>query len=316
MHARSDDPAAPCGRFAPTPSGPLHLGSLLTATASYLSVRSQRDGRWLLRIDDLDQSRLRPGIADQILSTLEYFGFEWDGNVEFQNRRTDYYRDALARLEAGVWCYPCRCTRSRFATRLAEPGNEPVYPGTCRDDPQAAQGPHAVRFRIAPESAEVRFRDRLQGWIHQDCRRQAGDFVIRRRDGYFAYHLACVVDDDRQGVTEVVRGCDLLSSTPRQILLQRALGLRTPRYAHLPVLAEADGRKLAKSRHAVPLDPRAAAPLLCEALVWLRQAPPAALARATVREIWAWAIPNWRPERVAGCRELRLPGLGSRPESV
>ena len=242
-----------------------------------------------------------------MLRILESFGFEWDGKVEFQSNRIDRYAEALTRLATSGRCYACRCSRSRLAAVPVEPGDEPVYPGTCRNVPDASRVPHAIRFRIDERAADIRFNDRLQGAIRENCRRQVGDFVIRRRDGYFAYHLAVVVDDDTQGVTEVVRGCDLLTSTPRQILLQRALGLRTPQYAHLPLLTEADGRKLAKSRHAVALDPGRAAATLWAALGWLGQEPPAPLKRATVRELWDWAIPNWRPERLAGCRELRLP---------
>ena len=295
----------PCGRFAPTPSGPLHLGSLLAAAGSYLSTRS-RGGRWLLRIEDLDRDRCVPGLADQFLHTLEIFGFEWDGNVSFQSDRIDLYEDSLRALGDAGRCYPCRCSRSMLAALALEPGVEPVYPGTCRDDPAAGTGPHALRFRIEPDQAEVMFVDELQGPVRQDCIRAAGDFIIRRRDGHFAYHLAVVVDDERQGVTEVVRGCDLLSGTPRQILLQRALGFRTPRYAHLPLLTEPDGHKLAKSRRAVPLAPEHAAAQLWQVLAWLEQAPPAALARASIAEIWAWALPNWHPERLAGRRERRL----------
>ena len=302
---RSPDPDRPCGRFAPTPSGPLHLGSLLAALGSYLSAR-QANGRWLLRIEDLDRNRVMPGAAEQIPRILETFGFEWDGKIEFQNDRNPYYEQALARLETKGLSYACRCSRSQLAAQSLEPGDELIYPGTCRNDPDARQGPHALRFRTDAREDEVVFADRLQGLVSEDCHRKAGDFVIRRRDGFFAYHLAVVVDDELQGVTEVVRGCDLLSCTPRQILLQRALGYRTPAYAHLPLLLEADGRKLAKSRHAVPLDADRAAPALWEALAWLRQKPPAELAGAPVREIWAWALPNWRPERLGGCRELRL----------
>ena len=217
------------------------------------------------------------------------------------------YEQALGNLKAMGLCYPCRCSRSQYASQSLEPGEEPVYPGTCRSDPEAMQGPHALRFCTDDVMTEVAFEDRLQGPVSEECHRKAGDFVIRRRDGFFAYHLAVVVDDELQGVTEVVRGCDLLSSTPRQILLQRALGYRTPAYAHLPLLLAADGRKLAKSRHAVPLNADRAASALWEALCLLRQESPAQLAGAAVREIWAWALPNWRPERLAGCRELRLP---------
>lgn len=295
-----------CGRFAPTPSGPLHLGSLLAAVGSYLSAR-HANGRWLLRIEDLDRNRVIPGAAEQIPRILESFGFEWDGKIEFQNDRISYYEQALARLEAMGLCYACRCSRSQLAAQSSEPGEELVYPGTCRNDPDARLGPHALRFRIDASIPETAFEDRLQGLVSEDCHHNAGDFVIRRRDGFIAYHLAVVVDDELQGVTEVIRGSDLLSCTPRQILLQRALGCRTPAYAHLPLLLEADGRKLSKSRHAVPLDPDRAAPALWDALAWLRQEPPAALAGAPVREIWAWALPNWRPELLVGRRELRLP---------
>ncbi len=298
-------PHGPCGRFAPTPSGPLHLGSLLAAAGSYLSARS-RGGRWLLRIEDLDRDRCLPGLADQIQQVLEDFGFEWDGKVSFQSDRIDFYEKALIELRRAELCYPCRCSRSRLAARALEPGAEPVYPGTCRDDIEAGSVPHALRFRIDEHQTDVAFVDELQGAVRQDCRRDAGDFVIRRRDGHFAYHLAVVVDDQLQGITEVVRGCDLLSSTPRQILLQRALGYRTPRYAHLPLLTEPDGRKLAKSERAVALQPGLATAQLFQVLGWLEQQPPAALEAAPVAEIWAWAIAHWRPERLAGRRERRL----------
>lgn len=295
----------PCGRFAPTASGPLHLGSLLAAAGSYLSARS-RGGRWLLRVEDLDRDRCVPGLADEFQRTLEWFGFEWYGSVSFQSDRIDIYEDSLRALQRAGRCYPCRCSRSMLAALALEPGSEPVYPGTCRHDPAAVTGPHALRFAIEPDQPAVEFVDELQGSIRQDCLREAGDFVIRRRDSQFAYHLAVVVDDELQGVTEVVRGCDLLTSTPRQILLQRALGFRTPRYAHLPLLVEPDGRKLAKSRRAVPLVPQDAATQLWQVLDWLEQAPPAALAHATIAEVWAWALAHWRPERLAGCRERRL----------
>lgn len=297
--------ARPCGRFAPTPSGPLHLGSLLAAAGSYLNVRSQ-GGRWLLRIEDLDRERCIPGMADEFQRTLAAFGFEWDGNIETQSGRAHRYSAALARLQEAGECYPCRCSRSTLAALALEPGSEPVYPGTCRSDPAAGHGPHALRFRIDRSEPPVEFADMWQGHVRQDCAREAGDFVVRRRDGIVAYHLAVVVDDAAQGVTEVVRGSDLLSSTPRQILLQRALGLPTPRYGHLPLLTEPGGRKLAKSRRAVPLAADAAPRQLWEVLDWLEQEPPAALMGAPVGDIWRWALANWRPARLAGLRERRL----------
>jgi glutamyl-Q tRNA(Asp) synthetase len=298
--------ARPCGRFAPTPSGPLHLGSLLAAAGSYLSARTQ-GGRWLIRIEDLDRERCRSHLADEFLQVVEAFGFEWDGIVDFQSRRTDFYEAALAELRRLGHCYACCCTRARLAAQSSDPAAEPVYPGTCRNDATAVDVAHAVRYRIAANAAIVKFEDGLQGFVRQDCRLEAGDFVIRRRDGHFAYHLAVVVDDELQGITEVVRGADLLTCTPRQILLQRSLGYRTPAYAHLPLLTEPDGRKLAKSRRSVPLDPRRAAGQLCDVLNWLRQQPPAGLERAGIPEIWDWALANWRPARIAGRREVRLP---------
>lgn len=298
--------ARPCGRFAPTPSGPLHLGSLLAAVGSYLRARSQ-GGRWLIRIEDLDRQRSRQDFADEQLRVLDQFGFEWDGIVDFQSRRTDFYEAALAKLRHSGRCFACRCSRAQLAARSADPAAEPVYPGTCRDDAAAAGASHALRFRIAADQQPVEFKDTWQGTIHQDCRRDAGDFVVLRRDGQFAYHLAVVVDDELQGITEVVRGADLLSSTPRQILLQRSLGYRTPAYAHLPLLTEPDGRKLAKSRRSVPLDAGRAGSQLWDVLRWLRQQPPDALKRAGTAEIWRWALENWRPAGIAGLREVRLP---------
>lgn len=284
----------------------MHLGSLLAAVGSYLCARSQ-GGRWLIRIEDLDRQRSRDEFADEHLRVLDGFGFEWDGIVDFQSRRTNFYAAALARLHSANRCFACRCSRAVLAAQSADPAAEPVYPGTCRDEPAAMTAPHALRYRIAPEQAVVEFEDVLQGTIRQDCRLEAGDFVIRRRDGQYAYHLAVVVDDELQGITEVVRGADLLSSTPRQILLQRSLGFRTPAYAHLPLLTEPDGRKLAKSRRSVPLDPERASSQLWEVLRWLRQEPPDALERAGTAELWRWALENWRPARIAGLREVRLP---------
>jgi glutamyl-Q tRNA(Asp) synthetase len=264
-------------------------------------------GRWLLRIDDLDRDRCNPALSDEFQETLLQFGFEWDGNVWFQSTRTERYREALAAIEVSGHSYACRCSRSVLsASQVSEPGSEPVYPGTCRHDPTAGQGPHAIRFAIDADQAPIEFDDAYQGHYREDCRRDAGDFVIRRRDGQAAYHLATVVDDSDFGVNEVVRGADLLSSTPRQLLLQQALGLPAPRYGHLPLLTEPDGRKLAKSRRAVPLAIDGASRQLWQFQVWLEQAPPPELAAAPVKSLWDWAIPNWRPNRLEGRRERRL----------
>jgi len=272
-----------------------------------LSARSQ-GGRWLLRIDDLDRKRCVPGLAEQFAATLAQFGFEWDGNIQFQSDRIETYAEALNHLVAAGRCYPCRCSRAQLtANQAAHPASEPVYPGTCRGDRDAGRGPHALRYAIDAAQRPIEFEDAIQGAVTQDCRAAAGDFVVRRRDGPVAYHLAVVVDDQRQGVTEVVRGADLLSSTPRQILLQQALGYHTPRYGHLPVLTEPDGRKLAKSRRAVPLAAEEAPRQLWQVLTWLEQDPPPELARASVRELWDWAVPNWRPGRLRGLHERHLP---------
>ncbi len=260
-----------------------------------------------MRIDDLDRARCILGLADQFQRILETFGFEWDGRVHFQADRIDTYADAAAALTRAGKTYACDCSRAAVAAlTAADPGSEPLYPGTCRNREISADKPHALRYRIDPGQAMVEFDDGFQGPVRQDCSRDAGDFVIRRKDGPYAYHLAVVVDDELQGVTEVIRGADLLASTPRQILLQRNLGYRTPRYGHLPLLTEPDGQKLAKSRRAVPLEADKAPHQLWQVLGWLEQSPPAALASAPVAEIWAWAISNWRPERLEGRRERRL----------
>jgi len=248
-----------------------------------------------------------PGLSEEFQATLRQFGFEWDGNVCFQSHRTELYDSALATIAASGHSYACQCSRSTLsASQITEPGSEPVYPGTCRHDPSAVHGLHALRFAIPADQPPIQFDDGFQGRYGQDCAREAGDFVIRRRDGQAAYHLATVVDDAELGVNVVVRGADLLSSTPRQILLQQALGLTTPHYGHLPLLTEPDGRKLAKSRRAVPLDATAASRQLWQVLAWLEQEPPPELAAAPVKSIWDWAIPSWRPERLKGRHERRL----------
>ncbi len=293
------------GRFAPTPSGPLHLGSLLAALGSFLQVRSQ-DGEWWVRIEDLDRNRTLPGTADEILRTLEAFGFEWHGTVEFQSLRTDQYQQALDQLRLTETIYACRCSRAQLATLPRDSQGEFIYPGTCRNDPTAAQDDHALRLRILPETAPVTIEDLWQGNFVQDLARDVGDFIIRRRDGFFAYHLAVVVDDAAQGMSEVVRGSDLLDCTPRQVLLQRILGLATPNYGHLPLLLEPDGQKLAKSRRSIALDPALAGAQLHQCLIWLGQEPPAELCQAPAAEVLAWGLAHWRPGALSGRRQQYL----------
>lgn len=290
----------PTGRFAPSPTGPLHLGSLVAAAGSYIDARA-RGGCWLVRIDDLDAPRCIPGMSAEILRTLETFGFEWQGQVERQSGRLDLYRAALARLQDAGRTYECSCSRRDVASALTDAR---AYPGTCRNG-AARPGPTATRFRMPPGPAG--FDDRFQGGQQFDGD-EVGDVVVRRRDGVFAYHLAVVVDDAAQGVDSVVRGADLLASTPWHVALQSALGLPRPEYGHLPLVVEPDGAKLAKSRRSVPLDPHAAPGQLWQALTLLRQQPPRRLAGAPLREIWSWALAHWSPERLCGRREVRLPG--------
>jgi glutamyl-Q tRNA(Asp) synthetase len=277
------------GRFAPSPSGPLHFGSLVAALASWLDARAA-GGRWLVRVEDLDRPRVLPGAADDILRTLERLGLYWDGEVIFQSRRTSLYEQALSRLRE---TYLCGCSRREIAdsaVSLAADGAQ-VYPGTCRAGLPAGRSARALRIRVA---GRVTLRDRVQGTLSQDLEREVGDFVLRRADGQFAYQLAVVVDDAAQGITDVVRGADLLESTPRQIYLQRLLGLPEPRYLHVPVAVDASGDKLSKHAGARPIDERD----LQRALRFLGQPASGTLAEA---------ISAWNPARVPARRAQALP---------
>jgi len=289
----------PVARFAPSPTGPLHLGSLLAAVGSYLDARAN-GARWLVRIEDLDTPRVIPGCADEILRTLELFGFEWDDAVLYQSTRRDAYRAALAQLTRADRLFDCSCTRRD----LGAGGNDdaPGYRGTCRHGP-TRPGATARRFRVSDTRGE--FIDLFQGKQSYDLT-TCGDFVVERRDGLASYQLAVVVDDAFQQVTRVVRGADLIASTPWQLDLQAALSLTRPIYGHLPLLLEPDGSKLSKSRRAVPLDHSQVAKGLTTTLTLLSQRPPADLERYTVKDAWKWALSHWRPQLLAGnsSREL------------
>jgi glutamyl-Q tRNA(Asp) synthetase len=239
------------GRFAPSPTGPLHLGSLVAAAGSWLFARTA-GGKWLVRMEDLDAPRVVAGSADEILHALERYGLTWDGQVVYQAQRAALYDDALRTLRAGNLVFDCGCSRADLQRAASAPlGREPVYPGTCRDGLPPGRTPRAIRFR-APHGL-IAFDDIVAGHVEEDVATLTGDFVIRRAGGVYAYQLAVVVDDAAQGVTQVVRGADLLSSTPRQIALQRALGLPTPQYAHIPLVTNAEGAKLGKRDGALPL---------------------------------------------------------------
>jgi glutamyl-Q tRNA(Asp) synthetase len=287
------------GRFAPSPTGALHLGSLVAALGSYADARS-RGGRWLVRMEDLDRASVRSGAADRILRTLETFGLHWDGRVEYQSARTERYREALEALTALGGTFECSCSRR-------EHDRDSGYPGTCRAGPTRS-GPTAVRFRVADVVMSV--EDRLQGRCEFRLQ-ERGDVIVRRRDGAFAYQLAVVVDDAVQGVTDVVRGADLLDSTPWQIALQQALRLPTPRYAHLPLVTEASGEKLAKSKRSIALDPASAGTQLYLALSLLRQEPPAELESEPAPVILAWACAHWEVSRLQRLREVAVAAYGT-----
>jgi len=289
------------GRFAPSPSGPLHFGSLVAALGSCLEARTQ-DGRWLLRMEDVDEPRCSQGAADGILRTLEACGFEWDGAVMVQSTRKERYREVLEELQLTDVVYPCACTRKELADSVLAPDGAAIYPGTCRNGLPPGRAARAWRLRV--DDSIVCFDDAVQGRVCQDLAREAGDFVLLRADGYFAYQLAVVVDDADQGVTHVVRGADLLDSTPRQIFLQRCLGRPTPTYAHLPVAVNAAGGKLSKQTLARAIDDRKPVPALVAAMRFLGQETPPDARRATTADFWAWAKTSWRLDRVPRARSL------------
>jgi glutamyl-Q tRNA(Asp) synthetase len=295
-------PPAYVGRFAPSPTGALHLGSLVAALGSFLDAR-KAGGRWLLRMEDLDTTRVIPGCSDEMLRTLEAFGLHWDGAVEFQSRRTALYAESLEALRTAGLTFECSCSRRE----LADSG-ESGYPGTCRNAP-AHCGPTATRFRVNTEE-DVSWMDRIQGNCEYALCTLA-DPVIRRRDGVFAYQLAVVVDDAAQGVSDVIRGADLLESTPWQIELQKALKLTTPHYGHLPLIMEETLGKLAKSRGSLPLDPTLAGNQLATALGLLSHTPPAELQRCSPDTLLAWATAHWNLDRFQSVKKIVI----SRPMS-
>jgi glutamyl-Q tRNA(Asp) synthetase len=294
------------GRFAPSPTGPLHFGSLVAATASYCDARAQ-GGRWLLRMEDLDAPRCSRAAAGDILRTLEAFGFDWDGEVMWQSDRAASYAAALERLRQTALAFACGCSRKEIADSALPSAGEFVYPGTCRNGLPPGRGARSWRVRV--DDAVVDFTDRVQGAVHQDLAAQVGDFVLRRADGYFAYQLAVVVDDAEQGITDVVRGADLLDSTPRQIHLQRLLGFPRPRYAHVPVAVNPSGEKLSKQTLAPALRASRAAQSLASALRLLGQHTPPGLETEPPAAILAWGASHWRLESVPRRRILSTPPL-------
>lgn len=289
------------GRFAPSPTGPLHFGSLVAALGSYLEAKCH-NGAWLVRMEDIDPPREMSGAADAILRTLEAYGFEWDGPVIYQSLRSELYDAALAKLRNDGLLYPCACTRKEIMDSALPGIDGPIYPGTCRGGLPVGRVPRAWRVRV--DAAEIVFEDAIQGTMRQNLAKDIGDFVLKRADGFFAYQLAVVVDDADQGITHVVRGSDLLDSTPRQIYLQQRLDLPTPSYAHLPVATNIAGEKLSKQTLARPLELAQPASALWQALDFLGQQPPLALAGENLAELWKWAVAHWHIEHIPKQRAI------------
>jgi glutamyl-Q tRNA(Asp) synthetase len=297
------------GRFAPSPTGPLHFGSLIAAVGSYCQAR-RAGGRWLLRMDDLDTPRVLPGAADEILLTLEALGLYWDGEIVWQSRRQEAYVDALERLQKRGLLYGCACSRREILASAPHPGEEgPVYPGTCRRGLPAGRLQRAVRVMV-PDRI-IGFDDGVFGWQEQNLAREVGDFVLRRADGMFAYQLAVVVDDAGSGVNQVVRGADLLGSTPRQIFLLDSLGLPVPAYLHVPLALHPDGRKISK-RYGIAGDllSDGGGEVVWQALRWLGQPVPEELRRAPSAELLAWGVAAFDREGIPALKEIAVDSTG------
>jgi len=281
--APNTTPAAYIGRFAPSPTGLLHQGSLLTAVASYLDARAH-SGQWLVRMEDLDPPREQDGAASSILDSLEAHSLHWDGDVMLQSQRLDAYQDALAQLDGRI--YRCACNRQRLKSLKG------VYDGHCQRHPPAADSDCALR--VAIDDTEFGFNDLLQGHYEQHLKTVMGDFILRRKDGLFAYQLAVVVDDIAQGITHVIRGSDLLDSSPRQCQLFDLLNYPRPTFGHLPVIVNQQGQKLSKQTFATPIDSNSTAANMALALARLGHTPPASLQKASCAEQLSWASQHWQ----------------------
>jgi glutamyl-Q tRNA(Asp) synthetase len=291
------------GRFSPSPTGPLHFGSLIAAVASYLDAQANH-GRWLLRIEDLDTPRTVDGASDAILHALERLGFEWDEEILYQSQRSGLYETYLNSLISKNLAYPCSCSRKEIADSATLGIDGVVYPGTCRNGLDKDRPNKAWRVKTYPRI--VAFDDAVQGHLAQDIARDIGDFVLKRADGLFAYQLAVVVDDAEQGITHVVRGADLLDSTPRQIYLQQLLALPTPQYLHIPVATNAAGEKLSKQTLTQAIDLGCASNELWKALYFLGQNPPHDLRESALAALWAWAKSHWQVSAIPQQRAIAI----------
>lgn len=297
----SNDNSQYRGRFAPSPTGQLHFGSLLTAVASYLEARSHQ-GDWLIRIEDVDELRNVPGSADEILRTLDRYGFEWDEEVLYQTRRKQAYEEVMQQLIDKELIYRCICSRKDLRENN-EMGNQGLaYPGTCESKNHPADLQHALRVRTSDH--DIEFTDAVMGFYCQNVKQEIGDFVIRRKDGLFAYQLAVVIDDEFQNITHIVRGVDLLDSTPRQIYLQTQLSYRQPDYAHLPVAVDKNGDKISKHNGFGGIDNKKPVPALFKALQFLGQQPDNGLQHASINTLWQWAMEYWDIKKVPNVEKM------------
>lgn len=283
------------GRFSPSPTGPLHFGSVVAATASYLQAKSQ-GGKWLLRIDDIDLPRNQSDADTSILQTLEILGLHWDDEIMFQSHRETEYQEILHLLSEKKLLYRCTCTRKQLE------GN--TYPGTCRHKKYPPEQQHSLR--IITKRTPIHFNDQIQGDYQQILETDIGDFIVRRADNITAYHVAVVVNDAWQGITEIVRGADLLNSTPRQIYLQQILNYPIPSYAHLPVAVDTHGKKLSKQHHARPVDDTRPVSTLFSALNFLGQNPDKMLLQENIEEIVQWGIKNWSLEKIPKVKTIKV----------
>ncbi len=292
--AKKNSAKAYIGRFAPSPTGPLHFGSLIAATASYLCAR-QKQGQWLLRIEDVDIPRTQKGATQAIIQALEEYGFEWSGNIRYQSEQCQDYQDALDQLQA--FTYPCSCTRKSLQARAATGTFSYIYPGYCRNglsQPQASQTSMRLRSDINSCLNKADFIELCQATPYsQHIEKEVGDFILKRSDGLFSYQLAVVVDDHLQGVTDIVRGADLFNNTPRQNYLQCLLGYSQPRYLHFPVAVYDNGKKLSKQNASAPISLQKKRSTLLLALQFLGQAPPRLDNFSSIDDIWQWAVQNW-----------------------
>lgn len=279
----------------------MHFGSLFSALASFLQARSQ-NGTWLLRIDDLDTPRNVSGAADNILKTLEHFGLHWDGSILYQSRNTEAYFHALETLDQVGLLYPCTCSRQKLSQYRKNHPDRSGYPGICRNKPLDRSIPHALRIKTS--DTLISLEDALQGRSSHQMADQHGDFIVKRRDRIIAYQLAVVVDDRIQQITEVVRGFDLLESTPKQIFLQQLLDYNTPGYMHVPVITDREGSKLSKQTFARAVDIKKPEKVLFELLLLMNQKPPEELESITVNEIISWAIKNWNSDALKNIRAI------------